>query len=56
MKTINIAAGILLTAAVGHAQQKPRVFVTDSQSWETSGALGGSSSGFGGAAKGGARP
>jgi hypothetical protein len=41
---------------VGHAQQKPRVFVTDSQSWETSGALGGSSSGFGGAVKGGARP
>jgi len=35
---------------------KPRVFVTDSQSWEVSGGFGGSSSGFGGAMAGGAHP
>ena len=38
------------------ADEKPRVFITDSQSWQISGASGGSSSGFGGATTGGARP
>lgn len=33
-----------------------RVFITDSQSWETRGGGGGSSSGFGGSSHGGARP
>jgi hypothetical protein len=42
----------LMTAETG----KPRVFITDSQSWEMAGGGGGSSSGFGGATKGGARP
>ena len=37
-------------------QDKARVFITDSQSWETRGAGGGSSSGFGGETHGGARP
>jgi PEGA domain len=36
--------------------EKARVFITDSQSWETSGGGGGSSSGFGGGGSGGARP
>lgn len=36
--------------------EKARVFITDSQSWETRGGGGGSSSGFGGGAAGGARP
>jgi hypothetical protein len=36
--------------------EKPRVFITDSQSWETRSAGGGSSAGFGGASSGGARP
>jgi hypothetical protein len=35
---------------------RARVFVTDSTSWEISGQGGGSSSGFGGTTKGGARP
>lgn len=35
---------------------KPRVLVTDSQSWEMTGASGGSSAGFGGEVRGGARP
>jgi hypothetical protein len=36
--------------------EKARVFITDSQSWETHGAGGGSAAGFGGASSGGARP
>lgn len=39
-----------------HAQDKPRVFITDSNSWATRSAAGGSASGFGGAGAGGARP
>lgn len=51
-----LSALFLLAAGVAAAQQKPRVFVTDSQSWEMRGAGGGSSEGFGGASSGGARP
>lgn len=36
--------------------EKARVFITDSQSWEMSGSSGGSSDGFAGHMKGGARP
>lgn len=36
--------------------EKPRAFITDSQSWEIAGGGGGSSAGFGSAVKGGARP
>jgi hypothetical protein len=35
---------------------KPRVFITDSNSWSISGGFGGSGSGFGGGVRGGARP
>src|SRR5262245_56367510 len=35
---------------------KPRVYVTDSQSWQIAGGFGGSSEGFGGITSGGARP
>ena len=41
---------------VTSTSEKARVFVTDSQSWEMSGAQGGSSAGFAGEAHGGARP
>jgi hypothetical protein len=37
-------------------QDKARVFITDSQSWETRGAAGGSNGGFAGETHGGARP
>ena len=37
-------------------KEKLRVFVTDSKSWEVAGGFGGTSDGFGGAVKGGARP
>lgn len=43
-------------SALAYSQDKPRVFITDSKSWEMSGAGGGSSEGFGGASSGGARP
>lgn len=48
----------LLCAASSFAQEKekPRVFVTDSQSWQMSGGFGGSRDGAGGAVSGGARP
>lgn len=51
-------AVLLLSTATLAAQDetKPRVFVTDSQSWESSGGFGGNARGFGGAQKGGARP
>ena len=54
MKSIVLLA--LACALALSAQQKPRVFVTDSQSWQVSGSSGGSSSGFGGHMSGGARP
>jgi len=41
---------------VTSTSEKARVFVTDSQSWEMSGAQGGSNAGFAGEVHGGARP
>jgi hypothetical protein len=38
------------------SQDKARVFITDSQSWETRGSAGGTSGGFGAETHGGARP
>jgi len=46
----------LLASAVCVAAEKPRVYVTNSRSWEISGGVGGSSGGFAGAGKGGDRP
>ena len=53
-----IRAGLLLTllAAVAQAQEKTRVYVNESQSWEMTGGIGGSRDGFGGSISGGARP
>src|SRR5262245_12197918 len=54
---ISLATSMILAAAVcSHAADKPRVFVTDSKSWEVSGGVGGTQDAFGGSAKGGARP
>ena len=44
------------TQAVVNDQDKPRVFVTDSNSWSTQGAAGGSHGSFGASSSGGARP
>ena len=49
-------AACLLASAVCVAAEKPRVYVTNSRSWEISGGVGGSSGGFAGAGKGGDRP
>jgi hypothetical protein len=49
-----IACGVFLSSAL--AQDKPRVFVTDSNSWEVRSGGGGTAGGFGGASAGGARP
>ena len=51
-----IAVAVCLFTGSLFAQEKARVFVTDSKSWEISGHSGGSSSGFGGETHGGARP
>jgi hypothetical protein len=47
---------ISVVSGLSYGAEKARVFVTDSQSWSISGGSGGSSSGFGGAVSGGARP
>ena len=56
MKSILAACLVLVWAIFAAAAEKPRVYVTDSKSWEISGGVGGSSGGFAGADKGGARP
>ena len=56
MKPFALALVLVANATISVACNGPRVFVTDSKSWEISGGTGGSADGFGGAAKGGARP
>ena len=52
-----VLSTILVSAVAVLAQdQKPRVFITDSKSWEISGGGGGTSDAFGGGTHGGARP
>lgn len=55
MKSSILLALVMAWACTAFAE-KPRVFITDSKSWEIAGGGGGSSSGFGGATRGGARP
>jgi len=47
---------ILMLPAVAMAAEPVRVFITDSQSWEMRGSMGGTGRGFGGDISGGARP
>ncbi len=69
MKLALIAAFAVSTAALTYAQdpkptessapqqkEKPRVFITDSQSWQISGGFGGNQNGASGSTSGGARP
>jgi PEGA domain-containing protein len=58
---LSLSLFISITAAQDNqkppaTQDKARVFITDSQSWEMGGHSGGSSAGFGGEVHGGARP
>jgi len=56
MKRFWFIGVVLATAALTSAAEKPRVFITDSKSWEVSSGGGGTADGFGTAGSGGARP
>ena len=56
MKIYFAISMVLAVSVCSLAADKPRVFVTDSKSWEISGGVGGSQDAFGGTSKGGARP
>ena len=56
MKSLLAVSIVLGWTICGVAAETPRVFITDSKSWEISGGVGGTSDGFGGESKGGARP
>ncbi len=47
---------LCILGTLAFAQQKPRVFITDSQSWEVGASAGGADGAFGGSGGGGARP
>ena len=56
MRTKLLLAVVTLFSCVALAASNPRIFITDSQSWEMKAGVGGTSDGFGGVAGGGARP
>lgn len=56
MRARLLVAVVALLSSLSFAASNPRVFITDSQSWEMKGGVGGSSEGFGGGSGGGARP
>ncbi|HEY7544464.1 MAG TPA: hypothetical protein VID27_06265 [Blastocatellia bacterium] len=58
MKLMRVALIVFLIAGSLMAQEKtkPRIFVTDSKSWEVSGGFGGNRDAIGGGSSGGARP
>jgi len=53
---LGAAAAAQQAASAQTPDSKPRVFITNSKSWEVAGGFGGSNEGFGGGTKGGARP
>jgi len=54
---LTLVCGVVLSSVVwSAAAEKPRVYVTDSKSWELGGGFGGTADGFGGVARGGDRP
>jgi hypothetical protein len=55
MKSLLASCIVLASITWGAAAEKPRVYISDSKSWEISGGVGGTRDGFGGASKGGAR-
>ncbi len=56
MRSLTVVLCLSLLAAAQTNPQKPRVFITDSQSWDTSGNAGGSGGTFAAHSQGGARP
>jgi hypothetical protein len=51
-----VGVAVVFSSALASAQQRPRVFITDSQSWETVGSAAGSGGTFAASSRGGARP
>jgi PEGA domain-containing protein len=47
---------VLSLSAFSQSDERPRVFITDSQSWEVHGSAGGANGAFGASSSGGARP
>jgi hypothetical protein len=56
MKLLLSGCIVLFSVISGFAGDSPRIFVTDSKSWEISGGAGGSADALGAGVKGGARP
>ncbi len=56
MRFVGLVLLMFGTCGLILAAENPRVYVTDSASWEMKGGAGGTSDGFGGGASGGARP
>ncbi len=56
MRSIGAVVVVAVLCSFALAAGPPKVFITDSKSWEVSGGMGGTAGGFGGASSGGARP
>jgi hypothetical protein len=56
MRLTRVGGFVLAAVVCSTAGEKPRIYVTDSKSWELGGGVGGTADGFGGAARGGDRP
>lgn len=56
MKAVKLIVAFISLLGTTYAQEKPRVFITDSNSWQIVGAAGGSHGNFGASSAGGARP
>jgi len=56
VKSLFLSCFLLAVLSTSFAGDNPRVYVTDSKSWELKGGTGGTAGGFGGAAGGGDRP
>ncbi len=56
MRTSQLVLVLAVVSLVAMAAEKPRVFITDSDSWQITGGAGGGANAAAGAVKGGARP
>jgi hypothetical protein len=56
MKPLFVSCFLLVAFSASFAAERPRVYVSDSKSWEMKAGVGGTSGGFGGGGGGGDRP
>jgi hypothetical protein len=56
MKVVGAVCLLFASASFSVAAEKPRVYISDSKSWQISGGVGGTTDGFGGGGSGGDRP